>query len=71
MGTALLTLININNSPKSFSDVKELNEVCDVDYSRVSPVATCKIDDLDMSFKEKVRVCTIKMRVINRSPIFN
>jgi hypothetical protein len=71
MGTALLTLININDSPRSFSDAKELNEVCDVDYSRVSAIATCKIDDIDMSFKEKVRMCTIKMRVINRSPTFN
>ncbi len=70
MGTTLLALVNINDSPKSFSDVKELNEVCDVDYSRVSAIATCKIDDIDMSFKEKVRMCKIKMRVINRSPTF-
>ncbi|HHZ96438.1 MAG TPA: hypothetical protein EYN67_13005 [Flavobacteriales bacterium] len=71
MGTTLLALININDSPKSFSDVIEFNEVCDVDYSKVSAIATCKVDDVDMSFKEKVKVCTIKMRVINPSPIFN
>ena len=71
LGSALVAFININSPPKSFSDVEELNEVCDVDYSRAVAIATCKIDDIDMSFKEKVRMCTIKMRVINRSPTFN
>jgi|TARA_R110001583_G_scaffold138163_2_gene289789 hypothetical protein len=71
LGSALVALININNPPISFSDGEELNEVCDVDYSRVSAIATCKIEDPDMSFEEKVRVCTLKMRVINPSPIFN
>ena len=71
MGTTLLALVNINDSPKSFSDVKELNEVCDVDYSKVSAIATCKIDKTDMSFEEKVRVCMLKMRVIERPLMFN
>jgi hypothetical protein len=71
MGTTLLALVNINNPSINFSDVKELNEVCDVDYSKVSAIATCKIDKLDMSFKEKVRSCTLKMRVIGHTPIFN
>jgi hypothetical protein len=71
MGTTLLALVNINNPSINFSDVIEFNEVCDVDYSKVSAIATCKVDDVDMSFKEKVKVCTIKMRVINPSPIFN
>ena len=71
MGTTLLALVNINDSPKSFSDVKELNEVCDVDYSKVSATATCKIDKLDMSFEEKVRSCTLKMRVTGHTPMFN
>ena len=68
MGTALFALINSNVPSTNFSDSKELNEVCDVDYSRLSAIALCKIDDPDMSFEEKVRICTLKMRVTNPPP---
>ena len=68
MGTALFALINSNGPSTIFSDSKELNEVCDVDYSRLSAIALCKIDDPDMSFEEKVRICTLKMRVTNPPP---
>tara|TARA_R110002050_G_scaffold186209_1_gene320406 strand:- start:310 stop:549 length:240 start_codon:yes stop_codon:yes gene_type:complete len=68
MGTALFALINNIGPSTNFSDSKELNEVCDVDYSRLSAIALCKIDDPDMSFEEKVRVCTLKMRVTSPPP---
>ena len=68
MGTALFALINSTGPSTNFSDSKELNEVCDVDYSRLSAIALCKIDDPDMSFEEKVRICTLKMRVTNPPP---
>ena len=71
MGATLLTLVSVNDPPKSFPDVGEPSEVCDVDYSKVAAIATCKIDNLDMSFEEKVESCTLKMHIINRSPIFN
>ena len=68
MGSALFALINSTGPSTNFSDSKELNEVCDVDYSRLSAIALCKIDDPDMSFEEKVRICTLKMRVTNPPP---
>jgi len=68
MGTALFTLVNAATPSTNFSDDKELNEVCDVDYSRVSAIALCKLDNPDMSFEEKVRVCTLKMRVQSQPP---
>ena len=68
MGTALFALISKSGPSTNFSDSKELSEVCDVDYSRVSAIALCKIDDPDMSFEEKVRLCTLKMRVTNQPP---
>jgi hypothetical protein len=71
MGVTLLTLISVNNSPKNFSDFEALSEVCDVEYSKVTAIATCKIDNLDMSFEEKVKFCTLKMRIVNHVPTFN
>lgn len=70
MGGALFALINAAGPTTNFSNSKELNEVCDVDYSRVSAIAICKIDDPDRSFEEKVRLCTLKMRVTNPPPTF-
>lgn len=61
MGPALFALASDKPS-LSFSDIIELNEVCEVDYLKVSPIATCKIDNPGMSFEDKVRACTLKMR---------
>jgi len=68
MGSALFALINTGAPTTNFSDSKALNEVCDADYSRVSAIALCKVDDPDMSFEEKVRVCTLKMRITSLPP---
>lgn len=54
---------DIQKSNKLFDDyLTETTEVCATEGSMKTAIATCKFDNPALSFEDKVRLCTIKMR---------
>lgn len=45
-------------------------EVCSTEGPIVTAIATCKLDNPDLSFEDKVRLCAIKMRPAKARPLF-
>ena len=63
LGTALFIPTSTSNSQKLFDDyLMESHEVCATEGAMKTAIATCKLDDLNLSFEDKVRICTMKMR---------
>ena len=51
------------DSSKLFEDyLSEATEVCATEGLMKPAIATCKLDNPHLSFEDKVRLCTIKMR---------
>jgi len=63
---AAIAISDTNNSANNeelFSDyLLESAEVCATEGLMRPAIATCKLDDTSLSFEDKVRLCTIKMR---------
>jgi hypothetical protein len=61
-GIALLTS-GKKDSNNLFEDyLTETTEVCSTEGALMPAIATCKFDNPSLSFEDKVRLCTIKMR---------
>jgi hypothetical protein len=63
-GTTMVPVsTSIFDPQKLFDDyLMESREVCAAEGSMKTAIATCKLDNLNLSFEDKVRICTIKMR---------
>jgi hypothetical protein len=67
LGTTLLVPVSQSNTEpnKLFDDyLLESHEVCATDGAMKVAIATCKVDNPHLSFEDKVRLCTIKMRPV-------
>ena len=65
LGITLLVPASKSDSSELFEDfIKETHEVCSVNGSMRVAIATCKVDNVHLSFEDKVRLCTIKMRPV-------
>lgn len=65
LGATLLVPASKSDSSELFEDyLMETHEVCSTDGSMRATIATCKVDNLHLSFEDKVRLCTIKMRPV-------